>query len=279
MNIYIPCNYIPERTYVIDIILGEFLGLDYRIITQENLLDYKIILHNGNTLIVKDHFFKKFTDDMNYLSAKNIPEKINFIKNQFVNERDIPVIYGNDELIVAHDGIVCGIDIFASSFFMLARWEEYVNKIRDKHNRFQLNSSLAYKNYFFDRAVVNEYTEMLWNMLLHLGQSHRRKERIFKMLLTHDVDFFCKYNYFTNWFAEIVGDIVNRKNPRLALTNLKASYFYYINSKNKDPYDTFHFLMDISEKSNVKSHFLLMGKGSSCRFDNKYKANDNDPTP
>ena len=74
--------------------------------------------------------------------------------------------------------IECGIDIFASSFFMLTRWEEYVNKIRDMHNRFPAYASLACKNNFLDRPIVNEYVEMLWNMLKFLGCKQEKKKRI-----------------------------------------------------------------------------------------------------
>mgnify|MGYP000971870045 CR=1 FL=1 len=45
--------------------------------------------------------------------------------------------------------IICEADVFASCFFMLTRWEEYVNKNRDKHDRFSANESLAYKQGFF----------------------------------------------------------------------------------------------------------------------------------
>ncbi len=86
-----------------------------------------------------------------------------FSKNDFIVEKDIPIIYGTDKLEITEQNqniITCGIDIFASSFFMLTRWEEYVNKNRDRHNRFPAIESLAFKNDFLSRPVVNEYVEM-----------------------------------------------------------------------------------------------------------------------
>lgn len=68
----------------------------------------------------------------------------------------ITIIYGEDKLIIDRNSktIVCGIDIFASSFFMLTRWEEYVNKKRDNHNRFPASESLAYKFGFLNRPIA-----------------------------------------------------------------------------------------------------------------------------
>jgi len=85
-------------------------------------------------------------------------------------------------------GVDCGIDIFASSFFMLSRWEELVNPVRDVHERFPAEASLAFRCDFLHRAVVNEYVELLWNMLIHLGVQQERKARNFSLVLTHDVD-------------------------------------------------------------------------------------------
>jgi len=134
-----------EKKYIINIIFGEFLGLDYKLLFREGIKNYDIVLENGNSLTIKDHFFFKFKDKVSYLEQQNIPDKVIFAHNQFLVEDNIPVIYGNEELVIDQDRIICGIDIFSSSFFMLSRWEEYVNKTRDAHNRFPASQSLAHK--------------------------------------------------------------------------------------------------------------------------------------
>ena len=188
IKIITPNKFSQEKTYIIDILFKSFLGIDYIINNNDGITDYKIILDNGNNIIIKDHFFSKFAKGDTYLNIKNISEDIRFSKNQFTVEADIPIIYGTDELKITDDKIVCGIDVFASAFFMLTRWEEYVDKARDIHNRFPASESLAFKNNFIDRPVVNEYVEMLWNMLKHLGHKQERKKRNFEIILTHDVD-------------------------------------------------------------------------------------------
>ena len=265
IKINIPNNFLPERKYIISIIFGEFLGLKYVIDVNNDTNNYDIILENGKKIIIKDLFFFDFKDGLDYLDKKNIPGKIIFLKNQFIVEKDIPVIYGDDELKINENEIICGIDIFASSFFMLTRWEEYANKARDLHNRFPATASLAYKYNFLDRPVVNEYVEMLWNMLKYLGCNQKRKERKYELVLTHDVDNIFKWKSFGLFARNIAGDIIKRKNISLALDNIKQ----YLG---KNPYDMFDFLMDLSEKKGIKSHFFFMSGGTS-KFDNNYSIN------
>lgn len=261
----IPNNILPERKYIIDILFDDFLELEYVIDVNDITNNYEIILENGKKLIIKDSFFSNFEEALDYLDKKNIPGKVKFLKNQFIVEKNIPVIYGDDKFKVKEDEIICGIDIFASSFFMLTRWEEYVNKTRDLHNRFPVTASLAYKYNFLDRPVVNEYVEMLWNMLKYLGCNQKRKERKYELILTHDVDNIFKWKNFGLFTRNIAGDIIKRKNVPLALENVRQYCW-------KNPYDMFDYLMDLSEKRGIKSHFFFMSGGTS-KFDNNYSIN------
>jgi len=265
LKINISDKFLLEKKYIIDILLGEFLSLKYMIYIKNKIKDYEIILENGKKIIIKESFFYSIENGLNYFDIKNIPEKIIFIKNKFIVETNIPIIYGDDELQFSQNKVICGIDIFASSFFMLTRWEEYVIKTRDLHNRFPATASLAYKYDFLKRPIVNEYIEMFWNMLKYLGCNQKRKELKYELVLTHDVDCIFKWNNFKLFARNIVGDVIKRKNIPLALDNIKK-YF------GKSPYDMFDFLMDLSEKRGIKSHFFFMSGGTS-KFDNNYFIN------
>jgi len=273
MKIIIPSNNINERKYIIDIILGEFLGLDFKLIIDNGELkinNWIIELENGNKLIIEDCFFNKFSNNLEYLKEENIPKNVKVGKNNFIVEKDIPIIYGTNKLITSnYSTIICGIDIFASSFFMLTRWEEYVNKHKDLHNRFLATKSLAFKNNFLDRPIVNEYVEMIWNMLKFLGCKQKREKRKFKFILTHDVDEVKMWKSWKQVFRIVLGDILKRRSLSLALERF-AEYFLIKREKIKDPFDTFDWLMDKSEVIGVKSRFYFMS-GGVTEFDNSYK--------
>lgn len=270
ITISVPNNFKPERMYIIETIFQQFLGISYQIDNYDGT-DYRIILNNGRQLIIQDHFFSKLNEEVGCLNIKNIPAKVKFIKNQFLYEQDIPVIYGTNQLEVYADKIICGIDIFASSFFMLTRWEEYVNPARDIHNCFPASESLAYKNNFLDRPVVSEYLEMLWKMLLFLGIEQERLTHNFEVVLTHDIDSMC---YLENWKRVIRvmgGDVLRRRNIKLALERI-PDFLAIRAGKAKDPYDTFSWLMTQSETANLKSHFYFKSAGTS-KFDTNYSLN------
>lgn len=203
ITIGFPKDNLPEREYIIDVIFGQFLGVDYQILPEANTKHWSVTLNNGNRLLFKDAFFSQHTDELSYLSESHLPQKIDYAVNQFLVEEDIPVLYGSTSCVIKRGQIDCGIDIFASSFFMLTRWEEHVNKRRDKHNRFSAKDSIAYKNNFLHRPIVNEYVEMLWNMLQHLGYEGKRKKRKYELMATHDVDVPLLFTSFMFFFSFI----------------------------------------------------------------------------
>lgn len=273
LTVLIPDNFIPERTYIVNMLAAEFLGLACKVLVRENMRHYEIILCNGNRLIIRDHFFSEFGDGTGYIDEKNIPEKIGYGRNRFTCAGNIPVIFGNDELHVGRSTILCGIDIFASSFFMLTRWEEYANSSRDSHHRFPSSASLAGKNGFIHRAVVNEYVELLWNMLLHLGITPARKKREFRTYLTHDVD--SPFLYATNSpFAALKqagGDLLKRRSPGLALNNFNSWARVMSDGMEQDPFNTFDWIMDLSELYGRKSSFLFIADCGQPAYDGNYR--------
>jgi hypothetical protein len=242
IKIKIPNNNTNERKYIIDILFNEFLGLSYNIEIEEIVKNYEIILPNDKILTIKDTFFNKFPKDLEYLKLENIPNKI-------------------EEL-----------DIFASSFFMISRWEEYVNKNRDSHNRFPATESLAYKQGFLDRPIVNEYVEELKEMLFDLDSNLVFKERKFELVLTHDVDKPLKYTGVYSIIYAVGVELIKNKDIGESI-KVFIEYFLTKFRLKKDPYDTFDYLMSLSEKLEVKSHFFFMAKGLTS-YDNFYNTKD-----
>jgi len=249
----LPNNNLPERRYIIGIMFDSFLGLDYRIRVDDQSRDYSIGF-DSRELRIRDAFFNQYPEDLSYLVRESLPEKVSFVKHEFAPEADIPVLYGSGEIRVSESNIQCGIDIFASAFFMLTRWEEIVNPVRDRHDRFPGDASVAFRNGFLHRPLVNEYVEFLWKMLEKLGYRGKRKEREFELTLTHDVD---SLSYVSP--RSLMGDVLKRRDLKLAAGNLK----YLLN----DPHDTYDYLMDISESLGVQSRFYFMAALSNREFD------------
>lgn len=267
MTITCPQNFTAERKYIIETIFNDFLGLEFNL-CFDNSVNYTILLKNDKKIIFNDFFWTNFKENESYLKFENIPDKIIFAQNKFTPQKDIPVIFGNDKIFISENIIECNNDIFASSFFMLSRWEEAVSAEKDIHGRFKCENSLAQKFNFHERPIVNEYLEMLWNMLISLGFEGKRKERNFEIIPSHDIDFLFQFSGFFNGIKEIAGDIFKRKNIKSAFFNLKNLLSSKLRLK-KDPFDTFDFLMETAQKNNLKSTFYFM-PGEKNEFDIKY---------
>jgi len=230
MKIKIPNNNIAERKYIIDILLNEFLGLEYTL--EIGSCDYEITLPNQKKLIIEDRFWNQYPNDLEYLHLENIPKSIKQL------------------------------DIFSASFFMLTRWEEYVNRTRDKHGRFPATESLAYKEGFLDRPIVNEMLEELKAELFALGLNQKPKTKNYQLVLTHDIDRVYKCSSLVKIGREFLGDIFKRREPLYAIKTLLNNILSYLKLK-KDPFDTYDYLMDMSEKVGVRSYFFLHSSSSS----------------
>ena len=116
INILIPNNNIEERKYAISECFN-LLGLECSITIGE--LPYYQIKWNNFIINIYDYFFSKFPKTRSYLDKCNIPNSIIYGKNQFTVENDIPIIFGNDNIIIQGNTIDCHIDIFASIFYLI----------------------------------------------------------------------------------------------------------------------------------------------------------------
>ena len=266
IKVFIPGNFIPERSYIVETLLADFLGLDISI-QHHSLPDYRLTLENGREIVVRDHFFSRLDgiQEPDYLEAGNIPGAISWIDNPLALQTPLPVIFGDAEWTRENGRLICGIDMFASAFFMLSRWEEVAlrekKEVFDSHGRFPATSSLAFQQGFIDRPVVNEYVELLWNILHSLGVNQERKPRNFSFVLTHDVDALVLWRGWGHVTRTAVADIVKRFSLPSAVRRLHQ-FWDITRGAQKDPYDSYQLLMDISESLNLTSHFYFKCGGN-----------------
>lgn len=246
-------DFFPEKAYALGVLLGENLGLPFRL-EAAAVQGYRFVLPNEHSLFLSDGFFGQIHGG-DYLKTENIPPKTQKLPNPFQAGETLELIYGAPEFAVRERAIDCGLDLIASTFFMLTRWEEYVGTERDRHGRFPASAALAHKAGFLQRPVVDEYAELLWHCLLKLGYSGPRKPRRYQLHLSHDVDYPRLWWSWSQRLRTLWGSLSSRKNPGEAVFWLKNHVF-----RRQDPFDTFAELMRLSEKAGVVSHFNFMGE-------------------
>lgn len=239
-------NCLSERRYIIDVIFNEFLGLDYELSYSDK--KNTIIKFEDKSIIINDAFWTVTGED--YISTDNFPT-VFFAKNDYCIEKDIPILYGSQHIAKVGKNIECGIDIFASIFFMLTRWEEIANKSRDRFGRFAAVDSIAYKYKFLDRPIVNEYVEMLWNMMKGLGFADKRKETSFEIVPTHDIDYIWPKSYIWNSIKRVGVHILRERRVDKAMRAIGQMITC-------TPKKNIRWIMSCSEKANLKSRFYFM---------------------
>lgn len=284
MIVKVPENYFSERRYILNVVLNNFLGLNFTIQT-ENRKELCLLLTTSGTnheLILTDDFFQ--TTAQQWLTVSSLPQRplslwnpheTNFLSS--LKEQNIPVIYGhplpNENFIQVKNGCIrLGIDIFGSIFFMLTRYEEYVKPDRDQFDRFPATASLAYQEGFLHRPIVNEYVEILWACMKKLWPGLERKPRQFNMYISHDVD-----NPYQHAFTQLplltrklAGDLLKRRNPQQGLSRFRTWGLVKQGKIAVDPFNTFDWIMDLSEKHGLTSAFYFITDHTNTQKDGNY---------
>jgi len=285
LNVTVPISYAAERDYILSVILKHFLGLDY--VVQRTCVKVVCISDKDNErcLVIPDGLFA--LPQSTWLTEESLPREplAWFNLRTFDDELSfdtVPVIYGADMSDIGKGDypareccLRIPIDIFGSAFFMLTRYEEIINRKRDEHDRFPAIASLAHRNGFFDRPIVDEYVEILWTALKRLWPALVRKQRMFSMLVSHDVDSPSRYGFLTlpRTIRAMGGDILLRGNIGTAIQGpwirLKSSRQIHP----ADPYNTFDLIMDISERYGLVSAFYFICGRSRKNYDAQYEIN------
>lgn len=248
--------FLPEKTYALGVLLRERLGLSFQINPNDGCEHYIIGLPNGNRVIVEDHFFGKFGPE-HYLHARSVPETAQRVPHPFEQDESLIIIFGRPHF----DQKTCGLDLVASTFFMLTRWEEFAVPVRDRHGRFPASAALASKAGFLDRPVVEEYAALLGNLLAKAGLTLPPNNDRYRLHLSHDVDHPLLWWKKSDRLRTLAGSLLTRRDRKETI--------FWLQYGAGDPFDTFDWIMDLSEKNALVSQFNFMSErpaGSDCWY-------------
>lgn len=270
IEIYTQNNFIPEKEYLFDFVFKQQLGIGYSI-NFHNSNTYQLLNNDGKKIIFEDVFFSSLNQESEYFSmSENLP-LLSFAKLDYFQD-DLAVLYGKGDYSENDNEIYCGIDIFAGIFFYLTRWEEISLVPKDEFQRINEKELFSVKNNIHKRPVVDEYVELLKNIIQKKFSFNDFNLRVFKSYITHDIDYLFRYDSFLKFLKAIGGDIFKRKSITDLFNSLR-DYYNYNFKKLPDVWDSFDYFMDLSEKKNTVSRFyFIAGKMGEydVRFDIDY---------
>ena len=255
-----------EKKYIIEYIFKSRFGLKNIEIIEKNIPNFEIALPNKFTFHLPNIFLNSDeTDWLKKNSLPNLPLKNIDLSHlthlTFLSGTQIPVLFGTKDKSLEHP--VSNIDIFGFAFFMLTRYEELVEKERDLHGSFLANNAVAFKEGFLDRPLVDEYIELLWDFLYSSDPSLLRTQKEFQIIPTHDIDhhLFWPTVSFKRVLISCVSKFFFKRQFKQSIKDFihwRASKIGHVRFLAQDPYNTYHYIMDISDKHKLTSLFYFM---------------------
>ncbi|GGI58297.1 polysaccharide deacetylase family protein [Winogradskyella haliclonae] len=151
-------------------------------------------------------------------------------------------------------------DIFAASFYLLSRYEEYLPHVNDDYGRFLATESLAKKEGFLDMPIVDIWAFKLKTVLQERFPNYQFPSRKYNVAPIIDVPSAYKYKYkgLLRTIGGVLGDVFR----------LKFRQFYervsVLSGFKKDPFDTFNWIINRQKSVSFKfTFFFLIGAYST----------------
>lgn len=246
VKIYSKENF-PRLKYVAEIILGDILGLPWEIITDKRK-------SRNNPLI-------------NY-SAENIPGAFKINPDSILFEKGI----SNKNIVIEKwKGLPVffqtspdsdlPFDIFAATFYLITRYEEYFEFQPDKYGRYRAESSLASKNGFLDIPIIDRWAKEFSKVLLKHFPTLTFKRNEYQALLTVDADepFAFLGKSLIRSIGGLLRDITNNEGH-------VSDRYRVISKSEKDPYEVFNYIQENIEEQKSEAMFFFP-VGDHSRYD------------
>jgi hypothetical protein len=235
-------------TYTFDLLLSDLLGLKPVFTSSEEEFN----VYEGNKI---SYSLWPLGNELFFEATKLLYEDV--IEPQSLEVIDYNGLPGMYE--VANKQSAFPFDIFATTFFLISRYEEILPHKIDKHGRYRVNQSVASKHNFLDKPVINHYAIEIKKALTQKFPGIKFKESKFEYVPTFDIDMaFCfKHKgmrrnlggFFKSFMFANFKDVRDR--------------FMVLFGGRKDPFDTYDYIEEVCAENGLRPiYFFLLGQHS-----------------
>jgi len=185
---------------------------------------------------------------------------------------DIQVVFENIDnqwfMFRTNDASKTPFDVFAASFYLVSRYEEYMPYEADDHNRFSARFSWITQNYLLEEPLMNKWALYIKN-IFSSSTDLRFIPRKFEFLSTIDVDQAWKFKH-KGLFRNVLGTFRDFKEGKWE--NFRDRWPVLLGLK-KDPfYEAFSWHKLLESKYDIKpNYFILLGDYSTFDKNTSYK--------
>jgi hypothetical protein len=229
---------VPRLSYVAGIILEDILGLSFEIVSDRRklgknpVINYSVENITGSFCIIPDTLLFETGISQREIVVEEFKSLPLFFRT--TTESDFPF------------------DIFAASFYLISRYEEYLDFQPDEYGRFRASESLAFKNGFLGIPVVDLWTRELSRALLKKYPVMAFRRNSFNSLLTIDTDQPFAYlgKNIIRSFGGMIRDIAKKSGSA-------GDRYKVVTHEMHDPYEVYDYIFERieSSKSSVKFFF------------------------
>lgn len=145
-------------------------------------------------------------------------------------------------------------DVFAASFYLLSRYEEYLPHEKDEYGRYAHTNSLAFKENFLHVPLINIWLQELKKALKKKFPVLIFRHSAFQFIPTYDIDI--AYSYLHKGFLRNAGGLarsVFRGNWSDAGKRMKV-----LQKKQTDPYDSYEWLDSLHLYCRIKPYYFFL---------------------
>ncbi len=145
-------------------------------------------------------------------------------------------------------------DVFAASFYLITRYEEYLPHEKDNYGRYDFTNSIAYKYHFLDQPLIEQWQQVLHGALHDIDETYIYKKAESKIIVSYDIDIAFKYKskgFFRNcggWLKDIMQMNAKQIVERMAV----------LSGAKKDPFDLFDHLLYTHKKRQIPAIFFFL---------------------
>jgi hypothetical protein len=238
--IYLP-KYSLRCQYVFELIFKEEFGIQFQLTTDINEF--------------QEHNAEKINYSNEKISSGFFIKAYPFLFEDQIKQQEIKVEEKDAlKILFSTEDDDLGFDIFAGVFYMVSRYEEYLPFNADKFGRFKAVDSLAFKNDFLQKPIVNIWIEVFKKALKNKFNKLELKSTVFNAIVTYDIDVAYKYKgrslgrTLGSAFKDVIG---------FSVQNFKERIQTLLQSK-KDPWDVYDDLKKLIGQNHLSSVFFFL---------------------
>jgi hypothetical protein len=240
----------PRLQYILDFISKEIIGESIKITTNsENFRQYNGPRINYSKEGVTDSEFRIQNSELLFetgLKEQSIQcFEVNNYTAFFKIEGDFPF------------------DVFAASFYLLSRYEEYLPHKKDMYGRYAHENSLAFKENFLHLPLINLWIEDFKKAIQRKFPSFIAHRSSFTFLPTYDIDEAYSYKH-KQWWRTIGGAVRSVVNGQWSMISERIKVLL---GKMEDPYDSFAWMHQLHQQYNLKPYYFFLVANETGRYD------------